>query len=162
MAERTIEHQLQCWPIVISTIYGQDHSEQALKDAYDAWTSFMHRGPHVLIIDMTAGNAGATAAQRAKVAEWLEANDSLLKAKKQLAHIMVVNSAVVRGIITAVFWVRPPVNPHHVVSTLDEAVDLAGATLKQAGVLVPPERIDQARRLGARPKRPAIKAASND
>lgn len=156
MAARTIEHHLDSWPIVVSNIYGQQHSEQALKEAYAGWTSFMHKGPHVLIMDMTAGTAGATAAQRAKVAEWLEENDELLRTKKQLAHIMVVNSAVVRGVITAVFWLRPPANPHHVVSSLDEAVDRAVDILQQASVAITPDRIARARTLGARQQRPEV------
>lgn len=156
MAARTIEHHLDSWPVVVSNIYGQEHTEQALKDAYASWTSFMHRGPHVLIMDMTAGTAGATAAQRAKVAEWIEANDELLRSKKQLAHIMVVNSAVVRGVITAVFWLRPPANPHHVVSNLDEAVDRAVSVLSQAGIDVAPDRVARARTLGSRQQRPPM------
>jgi hypothetical protein len=156
MAQRTIEHHLSCWPIVVSNIYGQEHSEQDLREAYAAWTSFMHRGPHVLIMDMTAGTAGATAAQRAKVAEWIEANEALLRSQKQLAHIMVVNSAVVRGIITAVFWLRPPANPHHVVASVDEAVDRAASVLQQAGITVPADRIARARLLGSRQQRPQM------
>lgn len=141
----TILHRSDTWPIVVSTIFGKEHSEQDLSDAYAQWTAFMHRGPHVLIMDMTRGTAGATAAQRARVAAWIEENEPLFKAGKQIAHVMVIDSAVIRGIVTAVFWLRPPANPHYTARTLNEAVEIAVRCLQQANIRVNSELIAQAR-----------------
>lgn len=149
MAGKTIVTRTDTWPIVVSAIYGKEHSEAMLREAYALWTELMLRGPHVLIMDMTLGTAGATAAQRARVAAWIEANAALLKAKRQLAHIFVCDSAVVRGVITAVEWLRPPVNPHYTTRNLDEAVDQAVTCLRQESIAVPPTLIAAARQAGA-------------
>jgi hypothetical protein len=150
MSAQTIVHHLECWPIVVSNIYGKEHSDATLNAAYQAWTSFMHRGPHVLLMDMTEGTAGATAAQRARVATWLEQNDALLRSGRQLAHVLIFDSAVMRGIVTAVFWLRPPANPHFAAATIDAAVDYALDVLEEHGIPISPERIAAARRAGSR------------
>ena len=150
MAAKTIVHHLESWPIVVSNISGKEHTEDTLRDAYAAWTEFMHRGPHVLILDMTEGNAGSTAAQRARVADWIEANEGLLRAGRQLAHVLIFDSAMVRGIVTAVFWLRPPANPHFTARSIDEAVDIAVARLKAEGIAVTDAQAAAARRAGSR------------
>ena len=142
---RTISHRTDTWPIVVSTIIGKEHSEETLREAYGAWTGYMERGPHVLIMDMTRGTAGATAAQRARVAAWIEQNEPLLRARKQLAHVMVMDSPVMRGIVTAVFWLRPAANPHYTARTLNEAVDIALRCLREAGLRIDPEAVARAR-----------------
>lgn len=147
MSTNSIVHYVDSWPIVVSKIHGKDHSEQALRSAYATWTGLMQRGQHVLILDMTEGNAGSTAAQRARVAEWIAENESLLRTR-QLANVLVFDSVVVRGIVTAVFWLRPPVNAHFAARNLDEAVDYALARLKEAGVGISPERVALARSAG--------------
>jgi hypothetical protein len=149
MSGKTIVHHLESWPIVVSNIYGEEHSEETLRDAYASWTEFMVRGPHVLILDMTQGTAGATAAQRARVAAWIEENDALLRGRRQLAHILIFDSAVMRGIVTAVFWLRPPANPHYAARNIDEAVDIAIKCLRQHGVEVSAAKVDAARRAGS-------------
>jgi hypothetical protein len=147
---KTIVTRVDTWPIVVSAIYGKEHSEPMLREAYALWTDLMLRGQHVLIMDMTMGTAGATAAQRARVAAWIEANDALLRAKRQLAHIFVLDSAIMRGVITAVEWLRPPVNPHHTARNVDEAVDQAVMALREEGVPISPALIAEARKAGAR------------
>ena len=144
MQPRTILHRSDTWPIVVSAIFGEDHTEQALNEAYAQWTSFLRRGPHVLITDMTRGTAGATAAQRARVAQWINENQALLK-ERQLAHIMVMDSPIIRGVVTAVAWLRPSASPQHATASLHEAVDRAVACLSQAGVSVSPDLIARAR-----------------
>jgi hypothetical protein len=144
MQPRTIVHRSDTWPVVVSAIFGKEHSEQALNEAYAQWTEFLRRGQHVLIMDMTRGTAGATAAQRARVAAWIEQNQALLK-QHQLAHIMVMDSPIIRGIVTAVAWLRPSASPQLATSTLDEAVDRAVSYLRQAGISVAPELVARAR-----------------
>lgn len=144
----TIVHHTDHWPIVISQHYGTEHSETTLQEAFDAWVAFMNRGLHVLILDLTHGNAGATAAQRRRMAAWIAQNERLLKSR-QLAHVLVVNSAVVRGIITAVSWIRPPANPQHTAKNMNEAVDLAVLRLREAGIEVDPQVVRAARGMGS-------------
>lgn len=137
MANKTIVSHSHAWPIAISTIYGTHHSDEMLAEAYAEWSAFMVRGPHVLVVDMTRGNAGATPKQRASMADWVKRNEGDLRARKQLAHVLVVNSAVVRGIITAVAWLKPPANPQYVTASMQDAIDYAMSTLRGAGVEVP-------------------------
>lgn len=145
MQSPTILHRTDSWPIAVSAIFGKEHSEQALHDAYAQWSAFLRRGPHVLIMDMTRGTAGATAAQRARVATWISQNQALLK-ERQLAHVMVMDSPIIRGIVTAVSWLRPSASPQYATATLEEAVERAAACLAQAGIQVSAEQLARARR----------------
>jgi hypothetical protein len=149
MSAKTIVHRTDTWPIAVSVIYGKAHTEETLNEAYRVWTHYMQRGPHVLIVDMTHGNAGATPAQRAKVAAWIGQNEAELKARRQLAHVLVIDSAVVRGIVTAVTWLKPPANPQYPARNMDDAVDYALACLKEAGIAIDPRFAAVARLAGA-------------
>ncbi|MET0385475.1 MAG: hypothetical protein ABW321_05935 [Polyangiales bacterium] len=74
----------------------------------------------VSIIDLR-GSFPLTAKQRSKLAAWL-------KQKEQLSHevslgmAFVITSAVIRGVLTAVFWVQNPPVPCTVEGDLDAAV----------------------------------------
>src|SRR5687768_10069029 len=102
MAAKTVVHHVESWPVVICKVRGNEHSAEMFDQVFHEWTAFMLRGQHVLIADMLEGTMGHTAANRAQIADWVKANDALLRKRKQLAHILVFDSAILRGIVTAV------------------------------------------------------------
>lgn len=59
------------------------------------------------------------AEQRRQVAELLEARKERLR-EITAGYVMVTPSAIVRGLLTAVFWVAPPPYENRVVATPDE------------------------------------------
>jgi hypothetical protein len=54
-----------------------------------------------------------------------------------LGIVFVVASAVVRGILTALFWIRRVPVPHTIAPDLDEALSWAIARCREAGETVP-------------------------
>jgi hypothetical protein len=63
--------------------------------------------------------AAMSADQRRQLADVLDARKAKLQSITA-GYVMVTPSAVVRGILTAVFWIAPPPYPYRVVATPDE------------------------------------------
>jgi len=76
-------------------------------------------GRKACVIDLTAAKAG-TARQRGLQGEWIRTNEILL-ARDFAAAAVVTDSALIRGTVTAVFWIRPLPMPTHVTATVAEA-----------------------------------------
>lgn len=148
-AGKTVVHYADSWPIVICKIRGSDHSPQMFQETFKEWTAFMQRGRHVLIADMLEGSMGHTAANRAQIAEWVKANDALLRERKQLAHILVFDSAIMRGVVMAVTWLRPPANPQRTAPNMRDALEIALSYLHEASIPIAPTALAVARRLCA-------------
>jgi hypothetical protein len=78
-------------------------------------------GRKVCIIDLNQATP-ATAKQRKLITDWIRDNDSVLSRDFSAAAI-VTDSALIRGTVTAVFWIRPLPLPTHVAATMEEARD---------------------------------------
>jgi hypothetical protein len=86
----------------------------------------------VTILDArTSGRAPAS--QRKKQAEWLKKHDALLR-QYSLGSAFVITSPLVRGVLTAIFWLQPMATAYTVVGSLGEAETWAAARLREAGV----------------------------
>ncbi len=89
------------------------------------------------ILDATA--AGNTpAVQRRMQADWLKRNEDLLR-QWSAGTAFVITSPIVRGLLTAIFWMSPMAAPHTIVASLDEAEHWAASQLRARGV-EPPAR----------------------
>jgi hypothetical protein len=149
MTSETIVNHSGAWPIVVVTIHGTVHSDDVLNAAMTEWIDYMARGPHVLIIDLTQGNAGTTAAQRALIARrvggWMKGGNFTSSLRNQLAMILVFDNAIVRGIITAVHWLLPLPSQYVTATNMDQAMEIAVAELAKAGISLTPSRVAEAR-----------------
>ena len=76
-------------------------------------------GKKVGIVDLTLADAG-TAKQRRVHAEWIGAHKREL-AREFAAAAIVTDSALIRGTVTAVFWIAPLPLPTHVAATVERA-----------------------------------------
>ena len=72
-----------------------------------------------MVTDLSRMKLGAPASQRKTAAEFMARNDGLQRLASAGGAI-VVASAMVRGVITAVFWIRPPPVPPKIVSSREE------------------------------------------
>lgn len=100
----------------------------------------------VTIVDLSEAER-APAIQRKMQSDWIAEHAALL-ARVSLGTAFVVPSALIRGALTAIFWVHPPPHPHTVLGAFDEALDWALARLDEAGIRRPP-RLDTAEGRGA-------------
>lgn len=93
----------------------------------------------VSVIDLNNA-APLTATQRKTLNEWRRQTHDLMLSTS-LGIVFVAPSAIIRGVLTALFWVGFEFGiPHKVVSTLDEAVQWAIQQL-EANKLSVPERL---------------------
>jgi uncharacterized protein YejL (UPF0352 family) len=76
-------------------------------------------GKKVCLIDLSGAAAGS-ATQRQMQASWIGRQEKVL-AKEFAAAAIVTDSAIIRGTVTAVFWIRPLPFPTRVTSTVQSA-----------------------------------------
>jgi hypothetical protein len=120
-------------PIVVVTFSGTASDTEF--DAYlDAMSKRVlgRRERTVTILDATLSDQ-TPAGQRKRQAQWLERHADDL-ARYSLGTAFVIKSALVRGALTAIFWIQPIQGAHVVVGTLPEAETWARARLHDAGL----------------------------
>ncbi|HET8936706.1 MAG TPA: STAS/SEC14 domain-containing protein [Polyangiales bacterium] len=76
-------------------------------------------GRKVCVIDLTHADPGS-ARQRQLQAAWIIRNEQEL-ARQFAAAAIVTDRAIIRGTVTAVFWIRPLPFPTRVVATVESA-----------------------------------------
>lgn len=83
------------------------------------------RGRRVGVLYDQRGGFAGDARQRARTAELLKARRQAL-AESTAAYAMVTESAIVKGILRAIFWLEAPPYPWSVASSLEQAVTFLG------------------------------------
>jgi hypothetical protein len=76
-------------------------------------------GEKVGVIDLVQATPGS-ATQRRIQAEWIRTNERVL-AQAFRAAAIVTDNALIRGTVTAVFWIRPLPMPTHMAATVADA-----------------------------------------
>jgi hypothetical protein len=131
------------WPIVVIDCPEQRVQDSALHDALLHLESLLQdaqaaREKVFVISDLTRMREVTPASQRKYTAEWMKRSSALLQdACVGGAHV--TPSAMLRGIITAVFWLSPPPTPQIFVATRAEAVSHGVGMLEAAGQLLAPQ-----------------------
>ena len=76
-------------------------------------------GRKAALIDLTRAKAGS-AKQRQMQGAWISSNEKKLE-RDIVAAAIVTDSAIIRGTVTAVFWIRPLPLPTRVAATVAQA-----------------------------------------
>jgi hypothetical protein len=130
------------WPIVSTDFPERRVPDQALRSVLDHLESLMNeaakgREKLFLITDLTRMREMPSASQRHLAAAWLKRTDALLRvATVGTAHV--TPSPLLRGILTAVFWITAPPKPSTFVATLEEAMLRGIRMLEAEGARLPP------------------------
>jgi hypothetical protein len=125
------------WPLVLMEFPEQrvpdaalhallDHLEAVEREAVKA------REKGFFITDLTRMREIAPASQRKFVGEWL-ARTSLLQKAAGVGGANVTPSPLLRGVITAIFWIKPSPTPTIFVATRNEAIFRGIDMLEAAG-----------------------------
>jgi hypothetical protein len=77
-------------------------------------------GQKACLIDLRRAQPGS-AKQRQMQGQWISDNEAVLQ-RDFVATALVADSAIIRGTITAVFWIRPLPMPSQVVATVEAAM----------------------------------------
>jgi hypothetical protein len=133
------------WPIVVIE-YGErrvaDETHRALL-AYVESLMSEARSKHekiFVVTDLTRMLEFNPASQRRDTAEWIKRTAALTRAGSVgAAHV--TPSAILRGLITAVFWFNKPPTPSVFVATRREAVVKGIQMLEEAGQRLPPHLV---------------------
>jgi hypothetical protein len=129
------------WPIILIEFPEKRVPDEALLStlAYleSLWQEAVRRHEKLFMItDLTKMREVTPANQRRATAEWMKRNVHL-GAVASVGGATVTPSAILRGIITAVYWVQPPTKPMFAVATRREAVLKGIQMLKAENVPVP-------------------------
>jgi hypothetical protein len=126
------------FPVVVVTFPGS-YSDPEFEDYLERMTRLLERKKkNVTILDARQAST-TTAKQRAKQATWIKAHDALLK-EFSCGSAFVIESALVRGALTAILWLQPMPVQHAVVPTMEAAEQWALRRLIEAGVPLPVAR----------------------
>ncbi len=126
-------------PVYLFSFQGEASAEEF--DAYIAsldrvLTASRSTGRRFLMV-FDATHAGSLPApHRKRMGEWLKTNADDLR-RLNVASIFIINSAVVRAILTGILWIQPLPNEYRIVPTLTEGLDVAADLLKVAGIALP-------------------------
>ncbi len=90
----------------------------------------------VLVIDATHAGLATPATQRKRQAEWMKENEAHIR-RLTIGCAFVIPSSVIRGFLTAIFWIQPLPCPHVVTSTLEEAFVWSEKRLAESGLGFP-------------------------
>ena len=125
------------WPLVVWEQPERPTSDavtvQALACLKELWEGTPRGEKSFMVTDLSRAR-GSTANSRKIAAEFMAQNGELQK-RASLGGALIVTSSVMRGVITAVFWIRPPSQPTKIASTRDEAILYGLDALEAAGPL---------------------------
>ncbi|HEU4404153.1 MAG TPA: STAS/SEC14 domain-containing protein [Polyangiaceae bacterium] len=106
------------WPLVRITFLGEA-SDEAFQRYLDEYAALIKRGLYVTIYDARASR-NTKAKNRRLQAEWLRKHDAIVR-RNCLGVAFCVSSPLIRGAITAVFWLQPPPMPYFITESIAEA-----------------------------------------
>lgn len=118
------------YPIALMAFHGV--FTDAYFDEYLAKLTEIARRPGTRALIYDIRDSGMVpAAQRRKQADWM-ARYELLTRAGTAGMAFVIDSPILRGILTAILWMSPMACPHTVVATLPEAYSWCDQTLRAA------------------------------
>jgi hypothetical protein len=135
--------------LVCCTLVGMqsDRGLDAWLDEYEALlTAARDRGYKLVELLDISRAAPLTAKQRRTQADWNSAHEALMQ-QALLGVCFVASSVVMRGVITAVLWLKPMPVPHAVCAEIDQAVQWGLERCSTTGLALSNAQREQARRV---------------
>lgn len=124
------------FPLVIIRYVGTTSDDDFMRYLSKMEELVLHRRTtNAAVLDASAADA-TPAKQRRMQAEWMKSNEALI-ARYCVGNAFVITSPLLRGALTAIFWMQQPAAPTIVLATFDAAERWATDRLREAGVSVP-------------------------
>jgi len=112
----------QAWPLVMVSFPPGKITNRAFETYLNNLEAlFLTETQYVTVTDSTLLQTSINAEQWAMLDRWIAKNASLI-ASLSLGNAIVVNSSLIRGVLTALYWVKKPPNPHKVVSSVQAGI----------------------------------------
>jgi hypothetical protein len=133
------------WPIVLVEFPEKRVPDDGLLSALGQIESLLKQAKRnremlFFITDLTLMRETSSANQRKLTAEWMKRTTPLSKAAS-VGTATVTPSAILRGIITALYWLQPAPNPAFCVATRHEGMLRGIEMLEQVNALLSPRLI---------------------
>jgi hypothetical protein len=112
------------WPLVTWSAHGLRTTDAELVEALDHVKELMEEvasGEKIFVLTDLSRSKAASASQR-KVGAEFSARSAALQRRTVVGNAFVITSAVVRGVVTAVSWLRSSPVPTKVVATREEGL----------------------------------------
>jgi hypothetical protein len=125
------------FPLVVQTMCeGYDRADiEYMFREYDALLQGTQR--YALVIHFPLSVAVLRAAERKMIADWWIPRRVRI-AEMNVMYAMVLESALLRGALTALLWMVEPGNPHKVTASVEEGIALCIQGLEEARVQLRP------------------------
>jgi hypothetical protein len=128
---------LELWPVAIVDIQRGATKEHyvGLLEAVDTKV-VARREPYIIVTDAVNMGGAPPADVRKVISEWMKKN---AHGHTSLGSVTIVGSPIIRGALTALYWLFTPPNPQGVAGTWMEARDWAVEKLRAGDCYVPPK-----------------------
>ena len=123
------------WPLVVVTFDGDATDDEYRAYMNERTAQLARREKHATILDGRTCGA-MPPSQRKMQADWQREHAELVR-QYTLGLAFLIQSPVLRGVLTAVLWMQPLSAPHHVAGTWPEAERWTIERLRAAGLSVP-------------------------
>ncbi len=133
------------WPVVLVEFPEKRVADASLHSALGHLESLMRdaasaRERLFILTDIGAMREIAPASQRRYTAEWMKRVEPLSRISA-VGGATVTPSSILRGILTAVFWIQPPIGTMVTAATRHEAMLKGIQALESKGVRLPPRLV---------------------
>jgi hypothetical protein len=133
------------WPIILIEFPEKGVTDPALHSVLEYVESLLNEASNnrerlFVITDLTRMQEITPARQRQYTGSWNKRTYALSRAAG-IGGATVTPSAILRGIITAVFWIQPPATPSFAVATRHEAMLKGIEMLNAAKIALPPSLV---------------------
>jgi hypothetical protein len=126
------------WPLLVQ-VSPSVYDRATIEQMQNSFERYFRRGEKYAVITVSPKGSHPPGAQERKaIAEW--ANSPRIRDYSKalcVASASVMESALMRGALTAMLWIWTPPSPHKAVSTLDEALNFTLDNLAQSAVPLP-------------------------
>ncbi|WP_053237436.1 hypothetical protein [Sandaracinus amylolyticus] len=126
------------FPIIVS-VAPMRYDDRTVDRMAELFEQHFQRGKRYAIISVTPAEAEAPdARQRKRIADWASSPRVRDMSRKLcVGSATLVKDALARGALTAILWVWKPANPHHVTTSVDDALDWCLAKLAEEKLAMP-------------------------
>lgn len=125
------------WPLVVSCQYG-DPTRPEVEAFYSTFDGSLARGDLYFSIALIDHSDHSSTVGKDVAADWIKRNREAI-GRQSLGAALVIRSTLLRGLVKAfMMFNRVPGGATQIVSTMEEALDLAQQAFQQAGVVLAP------------------------
>ncbi|WP_236518668.1 hypothetical protein [Sandaracinus amylolyticus] len=126
------------FPVLVS-VAPMRYDDRTVDRMAELFERYFQRGQRYAVVSVTPKDAeGPDARQRKRIADWASSPRVRDKSRELcVGSATLVKDAIARGALTAILWVWKPANPHHVTTSVDDALDWCLAKLVAEKIEMP-------------------------